>query len=118
MQIYVFFRGSLTADYLTKAIIQAYEYTRIETPDGTTFLRVIISIDHLDTRDILSFIREKLSSLDTYIVSIDPNIYVSNDYVKTQIHELTSRGETSNYLLMNIFKGYRAAKYCVFVSYI
>ena len=44
MQIYVFLRGSLTADSLTKAIIQADEYTRIGTPDGTTFLRVIISI--------------------------------------------------------------------------
>ena len=80
--------------------------------------KVIISTAHVNTKASVSFIREKLSSLDTYIVSIDLNIHVFNDYVKNQIPELTSRGETSNYLLMNIFKAYRAAKYCVFVSYI
>ena len=80
--------------------------------------KVIISTAHVNTKASVSFLREKLSSLDTYIVSIDSNIKIFNDYVKTQVHVLTSRGETENYLMINIFKGHRVENYCVFVSYI
>ena len=80
--------------------------------------KVIISTAHVNTKASVSFLREKLSPLDTYILSIDSNIKIFNDYVKTQVHVLTSRGETENYLMINIFKGHRVENYCVFVSYI
>ena len=93
MQMYVFLRGYLTADSFSRVIIRADEYTCNGTPDGPTFLKVVLSTYHVYSRAAVSILHEKLSSLDTYIVSIDSNTYISNDYVKTQIHVLTSREE-------------------------
>ena len=116
--MYVLLIFSLKYYALSNVINQVYQYTCNGTTYGPTFLKVNISTAHVNTKASVSFLREKLSSLDTYTVSIDSNINIFNDYVKTQVHVLTSRGETENYLVINIFKGHRVENCCVFVSYI
>ena len=118
MHIYVFLRSSLTYYALYKVIILAYEYTCNGTYYVQTFRKVFISTPHAYTRTTFTFLHEKISSLDTCIVSIDSNIQILNDYFKTMMHALTSIGETLNDLLINLFKGYRVAKDNVFVAYI
>ena len=63
-------------------------------------------------------IRAKLSALDSYILTIGCDISKFNAYVKDLIDSLTARGETTQDLLANLFKAYKAVSDREFVSYI
>jgi hypothetical protein len=58
-----------------------------------------------------------LSSLDTYIATVDSNNEIFNQYVKTQLAGLKARGETND-LLTNLFKAYLNVSDEAFVCYI
>ena len=60
----------------------------------------------------------QLSSLNTYINTIGCDITKFNAYVQNLLEGLASRGETTNDLLSNLFKGYLAASDHTFVKYI
>ena len=78
-------------------------------PCGPLLLKVIISKAHVDSRATAMFIRSSLGKLDEVMVDLDSNIQDFNLYVKAQVKNLSARGETSNDLLSNLFKGYKAA---------
>jgi hypothetical protein len=59
-----------------------------------------------------------MSNLDSYIITIGMEITKFNRYVRLLIDSLAARGETSNDLLTNLFKGYEAAIDKTFVDYI
>ena len=81
-------------------------------------LKVIIRESHIDTNATVSHIRTHLSSLDTYLPTIGHDIGKRNDYV-TSLHDaLLARGEVSNDLLVNLFKGYKASSDRRFIAYI
>ncbi len=85
---------------------------------GAMLLKVIICESHIDTNATVSRIRTQLSSLDTYLPTIGHNICKMNDFV-TSLHDaLMARGETSNDLFGNLFKGYKAAFDRHFIAYI
>ena len=63
-------------------------------------------------------IRQNLSSLDTYINTIGCDIRKFDAYVQNRLEGLALRGETTNDLLSNLFKGYQAVSYHTFVKYI
>ena len=71
-------------------------------------LKVIIRESHLDTNATTNQLRTKLSSLDTYMLTIDSDIGKFNQYVKHLIQSLGARNQTTSDLLINLFKGYRA----------
>jgi hypothetical protein len=52
------------------------------------------------------------------MIELDSNIESFNFYVKTQIQSLSARGETTNDLLINLFKGYKAADDAEFLDFI
>jgi len=56
--------------------------------------------------------------LDTYIKTVDSDIEKFNNYVKGLLRDLEARGETTQDLLSNLFKGYKAASDEKFVEYI
>jgi hypothetical protein len=56
--------------------------------------------------------------LDTYIKTVDSDIKKFNIYVKGLLRDLEARGETTQDLLSNLFKGYKAASDEKFVEYI
>ena len=56
--------------------------------------------------------------MDTYIKTVDSDIEKFNNYVKSLLRDLEARGETTQDLLSNLFKGYKAASDEKFVKYI
>ena len=53
--------------------------------------------------------RENLSSIDTYIATINPYIEKFNEYSKINYDALSARVERCNNMMSNQFKGYLAS---------
>jgi hypothetical protein len=87
-------------------------------PSGAALLKVVIRESHLDTNATTNSIRVQLSSLDTYMPSVSSDITKFNSHVKLLITGLQARGEDTTDLLINLFKGYKAANDGTFVKYI
>ncbi len=84
------------------------DYHEGQTPIGTAYLKILIREANVDTRSTIMHIWAKLSALDSYILTIRCDITKFNAYVKDLIDSLTDRGETTNDLLSNLFKVYKA----------
>ena len=87
-------------------------------PSGNLLLKVIIRESHLDTNATTQSIRMKMSNLDEYMSKIGSDITKFNSYVKLLEGSLVARGQKSEALLTNLFKGYMAASDKTFVKYI
>jgi hypothetical protein len=85
---------------------------------GPVLLKLIIMVSHVDTRATITSVRTKLSSLDQAMREHVSNIELFNDYVIGQVGKLHARGEQTQDLLVNLFKGYKACKDAEFVDYI
>jgi hypothetical protein len=91
----------------------------ITTCGGVALLKIIIHESHLDTNATTNQIRTKLLNLDSYIITVDSNIVGRfNQYVKLLIQSLTACNQTTSDLLINLFKGYRAASDKVFRAWL
>jgi hypothetical protein len=110
--------NSISKEAKNKILIWRNQYSINGYSSGNLLLKIIIRESHLDTNATTSSIRTKLSRLDTYIVTIASDITKFNGYVRYLIDSLAARGESSNDLLTNLFKGYGAATDKVFVEYI
>jgi hypothetical protein len=110
--------NSISKEGKNKILIWRQQYTVDEASSGNLLLKIIIRESHLDTNATTSSIRTKLSNLDSYIVTIASDITKFNGYVRLLIDSLAARGETSNDLLTNLFKGYGSATDKIFVDYI
>ena len=75
---------------------------------GNLLLKIIIPESHLDSNATTMVIHQQLSSLNTYINTIGCDITKFNVYVHNLLKGLALRGETTNNLLSNLFKGYQA----------
>lgn len=79
--------------------------------DGPSFLKAIIDHMYTNTLSNTTVAQENLSSLPEYIESLsDSNIMDFNTYVKKRLEALTAGGETTNDLVINLWKGYAKAK--------
>jgi hypothetical protein len=87
-------------------------------PSGIVFLKILIQESYLDSNATTGMIRTKLSNLDVYMAQVGNDIKKFNSYVTTMTKALAARGETSNDLLTNLFKGYAACSDKTFVKYI
>ena len=121
--LYMCLLNSLTKEAKMKIQIWENEYiilnqqgTRI--PSGNLLLKVIIRESHLDTNATTQSIRTKLSNLDRYISTIGNDITKFNGYVKGLVQSLAARGERTEDLLSNLFKGYQAVSDRTFLKYI
>jgi prefoldin subunit 5 len=85
---------------------------------GTLLLKVVVMVAHVDTRATVTQVRTKLSSLDKTMKDMESDIEKFNDHVLTLANKLQSRGEATQDLLVNLFKGYKACKDAEFVEYI
>lgn len=117
--------SSLSEEAKSKVLIHKEEYIIVNPddegeylPSAALLLKIIIRESHLDTNAKTSAIRTKLSSLDDYIKTVNSDITKFNEYVYLLISALTARGERTEDLLVNLFKGYKAASDKTFVSYI
>ena len=87
-------------------------------PSGLCLLKVLVRESHLDSNATSAMIRMKLSNLDSYIHTVGNDIDKFNNYVKIMVDTLAARGEVTNDLLTNLFKGYQACSDKNFVAYI
>lgn len=62
-------------------------------------------------------IRNQLSPLESYIVTVGYDITKFNRHIQLMLDGLSARGETTNDLLTNLFKGYNACSDHIFVRY-
>jgi hypothetical protein len=103
-----------------KARIQVKErqYVRGNRRHGLSLLKTILTESHLDSNATVNAIRQSISELSSYILQIDCDITKFNDYVSRLEQSLAARNETSQDLLVNIFKAYKAVRDQDFVKYI
>ena len=57
-------------------------------------------------------------NLDEHVLSNGTDIVAFNAYVQSQVDGLAARGEITNDLIVNLFKGYRAMKDQAFLDYL
>ena len=110
--------SSLSKVGRTKVMIWEKQYKINDRASGNLLLKVIIRESHLDGNATTTVIRTKLSSLDTFINTIGCDITKFNAHIQLLLEGLSARGETTNNLLINLFKGYKAATDNTFVKYI
>ena len=106
--MYTCLTGSLTKKFHQKIRQKSHLYCFGEerTPDGPSFLKVLIQQSAKDIGLTAARIRHKLSRLDSYLVSIDFDIEKFHLYVRIHKMALQSHGEDYPELLMNLFKAY------------
>jgi hypothetical protein len=84
---------------------------------GVLLFKIIMQKAVVDTRATSSFFRENLTSLDSYITTIDSNIELFNQYVNINHAGLQDRGEKTDDLIINLFKAYLSVADQNFVEY-
>ena len=118
MQLYQCLANSLTKEGKAKVMLRKAEYTVRGILSGTCLLKVIVSASYIDTNATTTFIRGRLSSLDKYMKTVDSDVEKFNQYVKSQLDSLNARGQTTQDLLANLFKGYDEASDSTFRAYV
>jgi hypothetical protein len=93
-------------------------YTINEFTNGLLLLKVTLQLAHINTRATVTVICTRLSMLDFKMVNLQVNVTKFNEYVKSQHVSLKARGKMTLDLLMNLFKGYKAAADNWFINYI
>ena len=72
----------------------------------------------MNTNATTYLISIQLSTLDYFMATCEHVIYLFNRNIKVLLDSFKARGETTNQLPNNIFKGYTACSNKVFVKYI
>ena len=80
-------------------------------------LKVLVRESHLDTNATTPWIHTQLLRLDEYMLTGGSGIGKFHFHVQTLVGSLKTQGETSNYLLTNMFKGYAECSDKTFVAY-
>ena len=113
--------NSITQDAKSKLMIWSdqFELKGHSRPfySGVLFLKVIIRESHLDTNATTSVVRNQLMNLDAYMGKVGNDISKFNTHVQILVHKLAVRGEQTNDLLVNLFRGYGACSDRTFVEY-
>jgi len=118
-QLYVCLNNSV--DDYTKRLLANEEatYTQHGPPCGVTYLKLLLQRAEVDTRATASYIRKNLTQLDQYMSrEAKNNITKFNKYVNDQLNTLSTRGESSNDILINLLTGYMACSDRKFTEYI
>lgn len=110
--------SSLSSEGISKISVWEDEYLVNQVGSGALLLKTIIWETDIDTNATVRSVRHKLSNLDTYLPTIDHDIMKFNLHVKNLVAELNARGETTQDLLVNLFKGYNTAPDKSFLGYI
>ena len=117
-QLYRCLMASISRLGKKKILVWEDQYTINGLGSGNLLLKIVVRESHLDTNATSASIRTKLTDLDKYLPTIGHDIVKFNTYVKLLIDGLRSRGETTQDLLINLFKGYMACSDREFIAYI
>jgi hypothetical protein len=117
-QVYACLSESLTPEAQNRVALKTKKYTINGVLDGICYFKVIVGLAHIDTLATVATIRISLLSLDSKIAEFQDNIVALNTFVKTQTDGLKARGEKSDDLLTNLFKGYKKCSDEEFVNWV
>lgn len=90
-----------------KVMVWEKGYKVLGLPCGISLLKVIVRELYIDTNATSSHIRTQLSTLDVSIGKLGHDITKFNASMKMMIESLAARGETTNDLVINLFKAYK-----------
>jgi hypothetical protein len=110
--------ATLTADALKIIMQYESEYTVEGKKSGLVLLKVIIRESHIDTGFTERDIRHQLSVLDQYMVSVNSDVKAFNLHVNALQIQLAARKASTEDLLANLLKGYKAAKDTKFIRFV
>ena len=110
--------NSISIDGLQRVQLWRNQYELNGLVSGECLLKVIIRESYLDSNATVSTLRLNLTNLDEYVLSNGTDIVAFNAYVQSQVDGLAARGEITNDLIVNLFKGYRAMKDQAFLDYL
>ena len=96
--------------------IQTAAGTRI--PSGVALLRVIIRDSIIDTNATKRNLREQLSKLDQYAITVKGDIEKLNQHAQDLLGSLAAFGATTHDMILNLFKAYKTVEDKNFTSYI
>jgi len=85
---------------------------------GVAYLKVVLQQTNPHSKSNVNHIRVQLTDLDTQMQKLDSGIVKFNHHVHDLHQQLTNEGEQTTYLLINLFKGYKAASDVAFVKYV
>jgi hypothetical protein len=78
-------KASLTDVGWLKIMSEADKYTVNGKESGPLLFKLLMQTAVVDTVATAEFYQANLSSIDTYIATVDSNIEIFNQYVKTQL---------------------------------
>jgi hypothetical protein len=117
-QLYLCIMATLTKEAKSRIVLQKESYYVNRVPSGTLLFRLVIQESSIDTNATTRFLREQLSSLNKLMIEKESNVIEFNESVRGLLDSLASRGESTQDLLSNLFKGYEAASDEQFVKYV
>jgi hypothetical protein len=117
-QLFLCIMATLTEEAKAHMILFKEQYMVNEVPSGMLLLKLVISESYIDTNATTKLLRERLSNLDKAMATLKSDINQFNSYVKVQVDALAARGQRTEDLLANLFKGYATASDRTFRSYI
>jgi hypothetical protein len=71
---------------------------------GPFLLKLILKKAIIDSRATSANLREQLTTLDSYMASVDCNMELFNQHVKEVVAGMRARGESTDELVVNLFK--------------
>jgi len=117
-QMYVCIMASLSDAGRAKILTEGSNYIVNGIYSGPLLFKILMIKASTDTRATVTFIRLSLTELDTYMTSVSSDIEKFNQYVRQKQQDLLYRGENTQDLYANLFKGYLACSDSNFTAYI
>jgi len=118
--MYSFLRNSIGEKARKKMVTEdsKFRVTNQHIPSGPCFLKVLLMKFGVETNATTFHLRETLHDLPKKMKSFNDNIDDFNQYVSAQVEDLAAGGQTSDDLLVYLFRSYLVVKDTNFNSYI
>jgi hypothetical protein len=110
--------NSLTAKMINRMSLESSKHHVGVTPVAALFYKQLMGDSTVDTTATISLTRQQLATLDTKMIDLNSNIREFNIYVQELRSRLIQYGATSEDVLVNLFRGYKAARDNNFLKYI
>ena len=102
--------NSISTDLLNQMLLEESRYMVQETPIAALFYKELMNHASVDTQATISLTRQQLASLDVKMVELNSDVSEFNKYVSELKLKLAQHGTKSDDLLINLFRGYKAAR--------
>ena len=117
--IYQCLKATLAKETRNRVQTKRADYVMLDgIPDGLLYLKAVLQTVQVDTIFTTSHIHTKLMALDTLMIEKGHNIVAFNEEVVSLEEQLEAHGETTQNLIINLWKGYKACTDQAFKKYI